>query len=243
MNENEIYDIYYRRHPYPFRFGSYLAILRSLTIANLVERLYQDSRLSNETYQRLLRTRQLIRTLIYYGSESVEAQRAIDTINQAHANVVATNEDYLYVLSTFFLEPLRWNQAYGKTPIDEQDTLLVIKFWSDIGSRMHIQNIPTGLDQWRQFQQDYENRFSEYSTAGNRLAMSSINELCRQAIPFGLRTIAKQLLLGTIDKKVRDCLRLPGSFLPTRLMIKLVNRMQPNFEPKRGINRIGINQQ
>ena len=42
---NEIYNIYYRRYPYAFRFGSYLALVRSLTIRPLVSQLYQHSQL------------------------------------------------------------------------------------------------------------------------------------------------------------------------------------------------------
>lgn len=242
MKENEIYEIYYRRYPYPFRFGSYHAILRSLTIATLVERLYESSRLSNETYERLLRTRQLIRVLIYYGTNSEEASRAIDTINQAHAYVVTSNDDYLFVLSTFFLEPLRWNKEYGKKPINDNDLQLIIEFWSEIGRRMNIENMPQGLDQWLQFQEDYENRFAAYSDAGNKLAMSSLNKLCSQAIPFGLRTIAKQLLLGTVDKKVSNCLRLSTPLLPPKILTRLINQLQPSFEPKRDIVKSWVNE-
>jgi hypothetical protein len=65
---NQIYTIYYLR--YPFRFGSYLAILRSLTIKPLVTQLYRHSQLSHHTY--------------------------------AHRSVKANNDDYRYVLSTFF---------------------------------------------------------------------------------------------------------------------------------------------
>ena len=84
MKNTSIYQIYYQRYPYPFRFGSYHALLRSLTIHSLVNRLYKSSRLSQQTYERLMRTRQLIRSLIYYDADSSEVKNAIASINQAH---------------------------------------------------------------------------------------------------------------------------------------------------------------
>ncbi|WP_171900382.1 hypothetical protein [Candidatus Marithrix sp. Canyon 246] len=59
-----------------------------------------------------MRTRQLIRTLIYFGLDSEKGQQAIATINHAHRSVKANNDDYRYVLSTFFLEPFRWNSHF-----------------------------------------------------------------------------------------------------------------------------------
>jgi len=235
MKDNPIYDIYYRHHPYLFRFGSYHAIVRSLTIHGLVNRLYQSSKLNQQTYDRLLRTRQLIRTLIYYGEESVEADEAIQQINEAHGPVVASNDDFLYVLSTFFLEPIRWNNLYGNQSIDHKDVKLIIDFWCRIGKKMHINDFPKNLDDWWEFQSNYEKQFMGYSAAGKNLAKQSLKQLCKQAVPFGLGFVAKQILLGTMDEKVRVCLQLKNPVVNPLIMMKLVNRFQPNFEPKRDI--------
>lgn len=228
---NPIFDIYYIRYPYPFRFGSYHAILRALSIAFLVKRLYKDSRLSQQTYQRLLRTRHLIRALIYFGQQSTEAAQAIDSINQAHANVDAANDDYLYVLSTFFLEPLRWNRAYGHSEISNEDLDHVVNFWCQIGCRMGIEDLPSDIEQWWKFQAEYENLHMAYSQQGQELATRSIVELCKQAIPPLLRPVARQILYASMDAKVRDCLKLPEPLIPAKPLMRLLYMLKPGFEP------------
>ena len=232
---NEIYAIYYKRYPYPFRFGSYLAILRSLMIKPLVTQLYQHSRLNNQMYARLLRTRQLIRHLIYFGLESEKGQNAIAMINHAHRSVVANNDDYRYVLSTFFLEPFRWNLAFEKHVIAQQDQQQIVDFWCEVGERMFIRDLHTDTASWLEFQQAYEAEYRGYTEEGHDLAVRSIQELIQQSAPFGLQTLARQTLIATIDPKVRQCLQLPSAIIPSWVITGLLNTLRINFEPKRDI--------
>ena len=172
--DNEIHTIYYHRHPYPFRFGSYLALLRSLTIKPLVIQLYPQSKLTHQTYERLMRTRQLIRTLIYFGLESDKGQTAIASINQAHKTVIANNDDYLYILSTFFLELFRWNTSFQKQIISTQDQQQVVNFWCSVGEQMSIKDLFTNTCDWLVFQQQYESEYMGYSDEGSELAGSTL---------------------------------------------------------------------
>jgi len=232
---NEIYTLYYIRYPYPFRFGSYLAILRSLTIKPLIMQLYQHSQLNHQTYDRLMRTRQLIRTLIYFGLDSEKGQQAIATINHAHRFVQADNDDYLYVLSTFFLEPFRWNSHFEKNPILPQDQQIVIDFWRNVGQRMSIKHTFTALEDWQAFQQRYETEHMGYSDQGHELAIRSIEKLAKQAAPLGLRYLAQQVIIATIEPRVQRCLKLARPLIPQQAIVWLLNHVRINFEPRRDI--------
>ncbi len=232
---NQIYTIYYLRYPHPFRFGSYLAILRSLTIKPLVTQLYRHSQLSHQTYDRLMRTRKLIRTLIYFGLDSEKGQQAIATINHAHRSVKANNDDYRYVLSTFFLEPFRWNSHFQKQDISSEDQQKVIDFWCEVGQQMSIYDLFTTLQDWQTFQRDYEAEYMGYSDEGNELAIRSIEKLVKQAAPLGLRYLAKQVIIATIDPQVQRCLNLPSPLIPQRVIVWLLNSIRINFEPRRDI--------
>ena len=233
--DNEIHTIYYHRYPYPFRFGSYLALLRSLTIKPLVTQLYPQTQLNHQTYERLMRTRQLIRTLIYFGLKSDKGQTAIATINRAHQAVIANNDDYLYVLSTFFLEPFRWNTSFQKQIISTQDQQKVVDFWCAVGEQMPIKGLFTDTNTWLVFQQQYESEYMGYSDEGSELATRSIDELIKQAAPFGLRNLAQQVLIATTDPKVKVCLGLPNSVIPQEMIIWLLNSARINCEPRKDI--------
>ena len=235
MNK-DIYRIYYIDYPYPFRFGSYQAILRSLTVKDLVLRLFQDSKLNNQTYERLLRTRQLICSLIFHGIDHESGQKAIKIINRAHSNVVVTNEDYLYVLSTFFLEPFEWDACFGKSQISTEDKQIVVNFWQEIGEAMHLSNFPEDLVAWHVFQEAYEKKYMGFSEAGRDIATQSIVDFSRQAFPVGLHWLGRQVLLATLNPKIGRCLlKLPAPIIPQKLVIYLLEIFKPNFEPKQDI--------
>ena len=49
-------------------------------------------------------------------------------MNQIHGRFSIANEDYLYVLSTFVFEPIRWNARFGWRPMCEQERLAMFAF-------------------------------------------------------------------------------------------------------------------
>jgi hypothetical protein len=61
---SEIERLYYGRHRMAFRSGTYLALIRMMGIAHLVESLYGHTKLVSETHARLARTRQTLVDLI-----------------------------------------------------------------------------------------------------------------------------------------------------------------------------------
>ena len=139
--QNDVADLYYQRHHWDFRLGTYLGLLRTMGIASMVDRLYDGSLLATETFNRLKRTRELIATLIVEGLDSARGHEAIGRIQRAHRHVVASNDEYRYVLSVFFLEPLRFNQHYGRRRFSRSDLDLLFGFWMQVGARLEISEL------------------------------------------------------------------------------------------------------
>ena len=48
-----------------------------------------------------------------------EGRRAIRQMNRIHGRFEISNEDFLYVLSSFVFEPIRWNARFGWRPLIE----------------------------------------------------------------------------------------------------------------------------
>jgi len=232
-----IYQIYYQRYPLAFRFGSYHALIRALTIRHLVQRLYRHSALHEQTFTRLQRTRDLIRQLIYFDQYSNEYKQAIKQINQAHQGVNANNEDFLYVLSTFFLEPIRWNQQYERRSITDNDKQLLIDFWCNVATEMHINQLPESLSDWENYQKSYESHHQSYSSEGQHIALESLQQVPKLALPVGLQGIARQLLLSTMDPAVQSCLGLPSARLPLKYIIPVLNKTK-SFVRKTNPNHV-----
>lgn len=228
MTQNKIQQIYYSECPLAFRFGSYLALFRPMTIAHLVARLYDFSDLHHQTFHRLSITRTLIRELIEYGVDSEQGQNAIRHMNKKHAVLEQDNDAFRYVLSCFFLEPFRWNLHFENKVLSVEQKQLIIDFWCEVGERMQISDLLNSEAEWLAFQNEYESRYMLFSTQGQRLAKLSLYETPRITFPPGICQIIRQTLLATMDDKVRDTLGLEASAISSKLILKVLPWMN-NF--------------
>ncbi len=67
------------------------------------------------------------------GYDSPEGRRAIRRMNQIHGRFEISNDDFLYVLSSFVFEPIRWNARFGWRPLIEAERLASFHFWLEVG--------------------------------------------------------------------------------------------------------------
>lgn len=220
--DNPIAELYYGAHHWDFRLGNYLGLLRTMSIATMVTRLYESSALRDQTYQRLKRTRELLATLVVDGLDSERGRIAMRRIRHAHSGVSAENDEYKYVLSVFFLEPARWNAQFGARPFSESERRLLLEFWMEVGRSMGITELHETWSEWRQFQQRFEERYLAVCIEGRALARTSLDEVVRLVIPPGMQELTRQALLGTMEPRVRRVLGLRSAWLPVRVSLGLM---------------------
>ena len=77
-------------------------------------------------------------------------------MNRIHHHFDITNEDFLYVLSTFIYDPVRWNARFGWRKMIEKERLAAFYFWREVGRRMNIKNIPATYEEFEQYNIAYE---------------------------------------------------------------------------------------
>ena len=65
----------------------------------------------------------ILSTIVEAGYDSEEGTRAIRQMNRIHGRFEISNEDFLYVLSSFVFEPIRWNARFGWRPLIETEKL------------------------------------------------------------------------------------------------------------------------
>ena len=212
-SENLIYQMYYQHHRLTFKLGSYHALLRTFVIGHAVEQMYGTTMLKDQTYLRLKRTRDLIYQLIYHGLDSEPGRDVINHLIDVHQGLNIDNDSFRYVLSCFFLEPLRWNRVYSRHPLPYEQQAKLVEFWSEVGVRMGVKNVSLSLPQWEAFQVQYELRYQQTNPFSQELAKKAVEEVVKISIPFGLRSLARQLILSTLDPSVKACLNLPSAYL------------------------------
>jgi hypothetical protein len=200
----DIGRLYYGRHRLTFRIGTYLALVRMMGIAHLVTSLYGHALLVSETHARLARTRKTLRDLICCGFDSAEGRAAVQRLCEVHRPLKADPDDFRYVLATFFLEPIRWNEQHARTRLTPEEEALLLEFWERVGRSMGMADMPASLPQWKQFQRDYEARRMAYTAEGHRLAGMCLRDVVKLTLPFGTRWMFRQMMVATLEPAVRD---------------------------------------
>lgn len=219
---SEIERLYYGRHRMAFRIGTYLALIRMMGIAHLVESLYGHTKLVSETHARLARTRQTVVDLICYGFDSRKGSAAIQRLRDAHRNLKVSTEDYRYVLAIFFLEPLRWNEQHASKAMTQDEANLMLRFWMQVGHAMTIPNLPASLEEWKDFQKDYEARYMGFTSQGHRLALMCLRDVVKISLPRGTQGIFRQIMIATIEPAVRQSLGIATPHWSLRLLVRIL---------------------
>ena len=72
-----------------------------------------------------------------------------------HGRFPITNDELLYVLTTFIYEPIRWIERYGWRPLAANEKQALFQFYREVGRRMNIQDIPEDVEAFEQFNRAY----------------------------------------------------------------------------------------
>jgi hypothetical protein len=60
--------------------------------------------------------------IMEWGYDSDRGRQALARINRFHSHYKISNDDFLYVLSTFHLKPIRWLARFGWRPLTDHGT-------------------------------------------------------------------------------------------------------------------------
>jgi hypothetical protein len=139
-------------------------------------------------------------------------------MNQIHGRFAIANEDFLYVLSTFIYEPIRWNARYGWRPMCEPERLGYFHFWRAVGDRMNIRDIPADYAAFEEYNRDYEQRNFRFSEANQRVGAAT-RELFVTWFPGPLAGAVRSAIYAMLDEPLLQAFGFPR---PSGLMRRLV---------------------
>src|SRR5437660_6720423 len=157
-------------HDFPFDTTRSLefALFRTFCVPSISTLLDRTGEFRQRSQKRYDDTDIIVSELMEWGYDSNRGKRALRRMNQLHGRFAIANEDFLYVLSTFVYEPIRWNQRFGWRPLTEQEKLAGFHFWRVIGRRMNIRAIPETFEAFERYNVEYERREPRYA-ASNRV--------------------------------------------------------------------------
>jgi hypothetical protein len=150
-----------------------LALFRTFAVPSVAALLDSTGEFERAAQKRYDDTDLILSTIVEAGYDSEDGKHAIRTMNRIHGRFAISNEDFLYVLSSFVFEPIRWNARFGWRPLIEAEKLATFEFWRAVGRRMAIKDIPETYEELLRLNEEYERRHFRRTDASERVGRAT----------------------------------------------------------------------
>ena len=176
------------------------------------------------------------------GMDSPRGRAAIRRMNRIHGRYPIGNDDFLYVLATFVVVPVRWISRYGWRPYSRHEVRATVNNFRHMGRLMGLKDIPKTYQEFSSYLDDYERKHYSYNEPSRRVADATI-AVFQGWFPRFARSIARSGLIAVTDPPLRQALGLPRSRralevaadrgLRARALLVRLMPSRPDFLPKK----------
>lgn len=197
-----------REFPWDYGRGLEVAIWRTCCVPSISETLDGSGEFALRAQKRYDDTRILLGEMVRGGYDSERGRQALRQINQAHRRFSIDNDDMLYVLSTFVFEPIRWIDRWAWRRVSETERLAAFYFYTEVGRRMNIRDLPTDVDAFERFNREYEKERFRPAPSNERVG-GQILRLYASWYPRPVSDVVAATLPCRLDRAARDALGMP----------------------------------
>ena len=191
-----------------------LALFRTFAVPSVAAVLDASGEFGRAPQKRYDDTDLILSTIAEAGYDSEEGKRAIRRMNRIHGRFEISNDDFLYVLSSFVFEPIRWNARFGWRPLIETEKLATFEFWREVGRRMAIEGIPASYAELETFNEDYERRHFRQTEQSERVGHAT-RDMFLDWFPWLPKRFGAQAVYALMDDRLLDAF---GFSHPPRLV-------------------------
>ncbi|MFT4127307.1 MAG: oxygenase MpaB family protein [Gordonia sp. (in: high G+C Gram-positive bacteria)] len=172
------------------------ALFRTYCVPTISALLARTGEFRDRPQKRYDDTAMLMAELIEHGYDAPRGKASLRRINQMHNRYDISNDDMMYVLTTFIYDPLDWIDAYGYRPLHPHERIAAFQFYREVGRRMGIRDIPDDSGPLLAFKKDYERRTFGYSETNAEIGRYTVDLLASwYPIPRAMVAIGVEALI------------------------------------------------
>lgn len=202
-----------------------LALYRTYCVPSISGLLDRTGEFYGNAQRRYDDTAILIAELCEWGYEHGRGREALERINWAHSHFRISNDDFLYVLSTFIYEPIRWIDRYGWRATCRAEKLGYYYFWREVGRRMGIDDIPPTYEAFEDWAHAYELRTFRFTEANQRIGTAT-RDLFASWFPRPLAPVVHRVIYTLLDDVMLEAFGFPRPSPGTRALIGGILRLR-----------------
>ncbi|KAF9259733.1 hypothetical protein L218DRAFT_873962 [Marasmius fiardii PR-910] len=217
-----VHDSFLYDAPMTMLLGTQVTLFKVFGVPSIASVLLKSGEMTEETKlnKRLADTATLIATFVSNPSPPREdtddpsdprAAIAIARVNYIHGKYKLRNEDLLYNLALFMLEPVRWTALFNWRPHTALEKKAIFILWTDIGRRMGIEHIWSSFEEMEDWAETYEQENMVPSESAFNLSRLCIEDMTSRVPPFlGMRKLVYNVILTLLDDRTRYAMGLPA---------------------------------
>ncbi|OZC74744.1 hypothetical protein CH274_22385 [Rhodococcus sp. 06-418-5] len=225
--------------PWDYQRSLEFALFRTYCVPTISALLAETGEFENRPQKRYDDTSLLMAELLEHGYDSERGRESLRTVNRMHGRYDISNDDMLYVLTTFVYEPIEWIDTYGWRRLHPKERLATFHFYREVGKRMGIKNIPESYTEFAQFKLDYEERTFRFTEDNRRIGTYTLDLYCSW-YPAALTPAVKQGVFALLDDRMAGAFGFPaGSPTVERVAVRALRARArvERFLPKRTRSR------
>lgn len=196
-----------------------IALYRTYCVPSISTLLDRTGEFHQDGQRRYDDTSILVAEMCEWGYEEGRGKEALERMNWAHAHYQIANDDFLYVLSTFIYEPVRWIEAFGwrKTVLNERRGYYC--FWREVGKRMGIKDIPESYEAFEAWSRAYERKHFRFAESNHRVGASTRN-IFESWAPRVMAPIVRYGIYAMLDDEMIAAFGFPKPLPITRPLLR-----------------------
>lgn len=195
-----------------------LALYRTYCVPSISGLLDRTGEFYRHTQRRYDDTAILIAEMCEWGYERGRGREALERINWAHNHFKISNDDFLYVLSTFIYVPIQWIERYGWRPTCRNERLGYYYFWRGVGTRMGMRDIPPTYEAFQDWACAYERKTFRYRETNEKIGAAT-RELFASWYPRSLAPVVRLTIYALLDDAMLDAFGFPRPLPGVRALV------------------------
>jgi hypothetical protein len=204
------------------------ALFRTFAIPSISALLHKTKEFEERAQKRYDDTDIIVSNIMEHGYDSEPGRKSIERMNALHGRFHIRNEDFLYVLSTFVFEPIRWNERFGWRRMTGIERQAMFHFWREVGGRMSIQNIPNEYGAFEEYNRNYEGEKYRYMESNEHVGAAT-RALFMSWFPKWMGPMVKLGIHGFMDPTLIEAFGLPKPSAATRWAVASSLKLRGNF--------------
>jgi hypothetical protein len=129
------------------------ALFRTFCVPSIAQCLHRSGANAQERYEQM---GSIVSEIVASGCRGERGSAALEHLRIIRARNSIPDPDWIYVLSAFICEPIRWNARFGWRPLEGKEQLALFHLWRAVGHELHIANLPDSLAEFERYNRDYE---------------------------------------------------------------------------------------